>query len=514
MVRLEATRVIVYEDCQPASQAFTLAPLLPRGILTGSALVGLCSLLFFYGLGTSELYRTENLRALVADEFLRSGNWIVPKLYGEPLLTKPPIMYAAIALASWPLGHVTPWSARLPSAFAATITLLLIYRFFAKRVGWSAGLIAVAITPTSLMWLDKATAAEMDMMQVAWVAGSILCLARALEAGDECRSRDESLWWLAALVCVAGGVLTKWTAPAFFYATALPLLWLRGRLRSLLAWPHLLGAFIAAGIFCAWAGAVIAQVGWQPFYETVSREGMARLTPDRYGEPYRWHRVPLHPLVLLATNLPWSLVALLTLRPGFADLWDEQGRRLLQLLHCWTWPNMLFWSFIAEHAPRHSFPLFPGLTGLAALVWIAWHRGFLAWPWPRVSPVRLLVVLVMVWLGAKVVFVEMILPSHLAARQARAKGEQIAAVVPPDQTLHVLQLRNKDEGMMYYYGRRVERLRDPDLVPLPEQTLYCFLEQSEWDEWCMDRPATVLLELLDESGDPTILVRIDPPTGE
>src|ERR1700719_2704911 len=54
--------------------------------------------LSFYGLNAGEFYRTEGLRAIIAAEFLRSGNWIVPTLYGEPFFSKPPGMYAGIAL--------------------------------------------------------------------------------------------------------------------------------------------------------------------------------------------------------------------------------------------------------------------------------------------------------------------------------------------------------------------------------------------------------------------------------
>src|SRR5579885_1280415 len=70
-------------------------------------LLSLCALLFFYELSAGELYRTESLRAIVASEFLRGGNWLLPRLYGEPLLTKPPGHYAAIAAASWFRGEVS-----------------------------------------------------------------------------------------------------------------------------------------------------------------------------------------------------------------------------------------------------------------------------------------------------------------------------------------------------------------------------------------------------------------------
>src|SRR5579871_2795420 len=93
-----------------------------------------CGILFFYGINSGELWRTENLRAIIAAEFLRSGNWLVPTLYGEPLFTKPPGMYAAIALLSWPFGAVSEWTARLPSALAATATVLLFYWYFRRHL--------------------------------------------------------------------------------------------------------------------------------------------------------------------------------------------------------------------------------------------------------------------------------------------------------------------------------------------------------------------------------------------
>src|SRR5437764_258527 len=102
----------------PASAPYTQPTMRPW--LAFLLLAALSGFLFFYGLTAGELYRTESLRAIIAAGFLRSGNWIVPTLYGEPLFTKPPGMYAAIALLSWPFGDVQDWTSRLPSAVAAT----------------------------------------------------------------------------------------------------------------------------------------------------------------------------------------------------------------------------------------------------------------------------------------------------------------------------------------------------------------------------------------------------------
>jgi hypothetical protein len=529
-------------------------------------LSALCAFLFFYGLSAGELYRTENLRAIIADEFLRSGDWIVPRLYGEPLFTKPPGTYAAIALASWPFGDVTEWTARLPSAIAATLTVFLFYWYFSRQLGRLSGLVAATILPMSVMWLDKAPSAEIDMMQVMWVAAAIIFFLRALEEGD-CSRRPRVAtrgfgWWLLSLLCVAGGVLTKWTAPVFFYATAVTLLWRRGQLRLLWSRYHLVSTALAASICLAWVATAVYRAGWQEFYGTVSREAFQRLWPPDHYEAqkllaphhdhsyYPWQQCLLHPFKLWAMNLPWSAFALVTLLPGFARLWDERGKRLLQAMHCWVWPNMLFWSIIPEHASRHSTPLFPGIAGLAAMVWIALLTGKLrvvGWvkssrpTMPAVGledsthPTRIsshwrkgLVCLVACWLVVKLIFVHAVVPGltvdlgfvHVAipgrnpARAPKAKGEQLAALVPPGKTLYLFHL--KDEGIMFYYSRLrspdappVRRLDKPEQLPSSEGPVYCILEKSELDEWKEKRRAEALLHLEDEQKAPIVLVRCE-----
>ncbi len=498
----------------------------------------LCGFLFFHGLSSGELWRTENLRAIIAAEFLQTGNWIVPTLYGEPLFTKPPGMYAAIALVSWPFGQVSEWTARLPSALAATATVFLLYWYFRRQLGRMAGLVAAAILPASFMWLDKVPTAEIDMLQVAWVTAAILFFLRAIEGEDRGSMNaafdgfhDSSFipppssfrWWLAALCCVAGGVLTKWTAPAFFYCTAVTLLWRRGQLRLLWCWQHLVGVALATGICLGWMAAAVAQAGWEPLYATVSREALQRLSPSHHQEAirqmspghhpplYPWAQVVVHPFRILGATLPWSVFALLSLRRGFAARWGTRGQRLLQGLHCWTWPNLFFWSILPEHAARHSFPMFPGIAGLAAMVFLDWLRPVEGRSRPlAVWAARGLVGMLAMWLIVKVVFVHQIIPGRNLDRQPRAKGEQLAAVVPAGETLYLFRL--KDEGIMFYYRRPVRRVAGPEQLPSSAEPLYCILDASEWDSWSRRGRAEAVLHLRDEQGDPIVLVRMQPAT--
>ena len=516
-------------SCVPVVLSRTPSPPSPRGrgrVGRGERrwpavflLFGLCGFLFFYGINVGELYRTESLRAILGAEFLRSGDWIVPRLYGEPMLTKPPIAYAAVALASAPFGGVTAWTARLPSAVAATLVVFLVYGCFQRCFGRSGGLIAAALLPCSLMWLDRAPSAEIDMLQVAWVVGALLCFLRAVECreaepphppplspegrgGRGAGVRRAEWWWhQAALWCVAGGALTKWTAPAFFYLTAIPFLLWRRRLSVLWSWPHLAAVGVAAIPCVAWAAAVGSRVGFGLLFDTVLGEALPHLSPLHHTRPYPWGEVVGFPLLFLATNLPWSAVALLTLHPAFGRLWDERGRRLWQLLHCWVWPNLLFWSVVPGHHFRHGMPLQPGLAGLAALAWIAWLTGRPRWPLPPVKPAYVFVGLVVAWLAVKAVFVHVIVPSRDDGRSPRATAEQIAALVPEGETLYLCDL--KDEGILFYYGRPARRVASLDDVGR-DGPCYCVLTAAEQ----RSRPAPVLLRLQDEQGDPIVLAQV------
>jgi 4-amino-4-deoxy-L-arabinose transferase-like glycosyltransferase len=477
------------------SQTLTLAaaPRVRVQSWANSTLLGLvCGCLFFYGLDRGDLFRTENLRALIAQEMLTGGDWVVPRLGGEPMFSKPPGMYAAIALCSMPMGRVTEWSARLPSALAASASVFLFAWYFRRQLGRFAGLAAGILLPMTLLWLDKATSAEIDMLHMFCIIASILLFLRAIENHE--RLRFELC--LAALLCVAGGFLTKWSAPEFFYGTIIPYLWQQRRLRVLLSWQHLLSAALAGAIALTWIALAVHRTDWATFSYTVGNESLRRFSPAHFVFPYPWHESLYHPFKILAAFLPMSLAVVWTLRPRFVRTCDARERRLLLAMHCWIWPQLLFWSLPSEHATRHSFPLYPGMVGLAVL-------ALCKAPNPRAAQ-RFVVGLLIVWLGLKVLFVEVIMPRRIAQRDVRGKAAQIAAVVPAHAVLHYFHI-NKDEGILYYYGNAAQRHREDEIPPPANTPRYYWLAKDKWLSW--NRDGEVLWEMLDELGKPAVLVR-------
>ena len=77
--------------------------------------------------------------AWIARAMATSGDWVTPRLYGEPWFEKPALYYWAAALGF--AAHLpAEWAARLPSAFAALVAAIAIgwlgRKFYSDENRW------------------------------------------------------------------------------------------------------------------------------------------------------------------------------------------------------------------------------------------------------------------------------------------------------------------------------------------------------------------------------------------
>src|SRR5258705_8697676 len=108
-------------------------------------LIGVGATLFFFNLGARVLSTNDEARfPMLARDILSQGHWLLPRLDGIPHLNKPPLHAWLIALASWPTGAVTPWTACVPSVLAGLAvvgaTYWMAYRLFDRETALVAGL--------------------------------------------------------------------------------------------------------------------------------------------------------------------------------------------------------------------------------------------------------------------------------------------------------------------------------------------------------------------------------------
>src|SRR5436309_1553874 len=107
-------------------------------------LLAVCFLVFWWRLGTLGLIDPdEPFYAQSAHEMARSGDWITPKIYGQPQFEKPVFYYWLVA-GSYRVFGENEFSGRVPSALFGTLAVLLTWAFarraFNPRVALLAGL--------------------------------------------------------------------------------------------------------------------------------------------------------------------------------------------------------------------------------------------------------------------------------------------------------------------------------------------------------------------------------------
>lgn len=131
----------------------------------------LATLVFFHGLGTGTLPlidRDEPRFAEASRETIQRGDWVVPHFNDEPRFHKPPLIYWGQML-SYRLLSEDEYSARLPSALAASLLGLVIFAFGSQLYDKRTGFWAAVVFSLSLHNMLLAKAATADMAVVLFV---------------------------------------------------------------------------------------------------------------------------------------------------------------------------------------------------------------------------------------------------------------------------------------------------------------------------------------------------------
>jgi len=113
-------------------------------------LLGFCFFLFILGVGRWDLWNPDEPRyAEVAKEMVERGGWILMHVNGNTYVDKPPLFFWLIAFSSFLWRGFTSFSARFPSAFLSTLTVLLTFFLGKKLYGSRTGFLSALILATS-----------------------------------------------------------------------------------------------------------------------------------------------------------------------------------------------------------------------------------------------------------------------------------------------------------------------------------------------------------------------------
>jgi 4-amino-4-deoxy-L-arabinose transferase-like glycosyltransferase len=161
----------------------------------------------------------EPREASVAISMIESGNWILPQVYANEFAFKPPMAHWLMAIASYPQGYISEFSARLPSVIAFIIMIGFVLIFFGKRFRFQEAFIATLMLITSLEMHRAAMTTRVDMILTAFIVLALIQLFRWEE-----KLELKGLPIMIPLL-LSGAILTKGPVgvvlPLFVFATYL-----------------------------------------------------------------------------------------------------------------------------------------------------------------------------------------------------------------------------------------------------------------------------------------------------
>lgn len=315
--------------------------------------------------------RTEGLRIAIAEQMNITGDWVVPHLWGEPILTKPPGFYWTVALAQ----KIAGWDSLAAMRFVSILALLAIAWVgageFRDRTGITTPLFipVLASLAATLASMGQVPSAEMDIPFAFWILWFWVVAFRLGRTKRDSGAHKSFVLGALGLGLIGGmAVLFKWTGPAFFFPAWV---WLVG-FSPLTARQKIVGSvlcFTAACLLpCLWIAGVVHKVGWEPFFQAVLSEALPHLSPAHHTRAYPFWEWISFPMLVVGMALPAGLPLLVL---PFGRL------KWLQKTICQPWPfvllgSILFWTLMPGHRPRHALPIPLALALLATPYWLRW----------------------------------------------------------------------------------------------------------------------------------------------
>jgi 4-amino-4-deoxy-L-arabinose transferase-like glycosyltransferase len=299
---------------------------------------------------------TEGMFAEPAREMVLTGDWITPRMNGEPFLTKPPVMYwlpAALFSVTGPTEY-----ARLWPALAALATVAVTGALGAELFEETVGVTAAVVLATSLGFLVEARLLRADMPLVLTVTLALYCYVRLRRGGGI--GTAVAFWVTIGIGLLDKGFLALLLPGSVIAVAEIAAGDLRPRtlgagLRALHA---RLGLGLVVAIAVPWCGLVaLRNPGF--VWDAVVNQQLLRLfnaelprdfVPDSFG--FFW-------AMFLVRTLPWSLLlpaALLHASRAVA------GRPALRLPVVWIAVVLAFFSLIPSRLEHYSLPALPAVA--------------------------------------------------------------------------------------------------------------------------------------------------------
>ncbi|HOV74780.1 MAG TPA: glycosyltransferase family 39 protein [Candidatus Hydrogenedentes bacterium] len=293
----------------------------------------------------------------IAREMLQSGDFLVPRVNGEPYKEKPPLIFWLVAAVSWPFGDVSEATARIPPVFLGVITVAMAYWLGRRLYGHPTGLWAGAILMTSALFFREARSMRTDILLTACIM-AFFCAHQAWTGSRRTR------WLVAMYAALGAGLLAKGPPALVFPALYLVAFYWR-RWKDARGLHPVIGLAVALALVLAWyIPARMAVAGMADAHATtnVGQEAYRQIV-GRLFTGVSHPRPPWYYLVNVPVSLlPWTLLLPWAIPWAWRNRRDPSTRTLL----CWIVPAFVFFSISSGKREMYLLPAYPAMAILIA----------------------------------------------------------------------------------------------------------------------------------------------------
>ena len=340
----------------PSGTALSPLPWLDRGGIAGILIVSaLAAGLFLYRAGAMPLTDPDEGRyAEISRQMAIDGDWLVPQLFGQPYLEKPPLLYWSTATAFRAFGP-SEIAARLTPAVAATLGVFLVGLFTRRYRSSSAGNLAAIVLASSAFYIVLARTVLVDMLFAVAISGTLFSFFAYREAAGT-RLVPALLFWLF----LALATLSKGPAALVICAVVIAVDALLEGSWAVLFTPRLVAsAPLYLLIALPWFALVQHRYpGFLGFY--LWKEHLHRAAGSEHAEPIYWF-------------IPWVVGGLFPWTPFAAaaasrwwQVWRERSLegRIVRFSVVWAASVFLLFSLARGKLATYVLPMFPPLAVL------------------------------------------------------------------------------------------------------------------------------------------------------
>jgi 4-amino-4-deoxy-L-arabinose transferase-like glycosyltransferase len=403
------------------------------------------AVIYLPALGSIAIKGEEGRRILPAIGMLKSGNYIVPEVGGNPYFRKPPLVNWLVAASFRIFGVRNEWTARLPSAVAVLAVAIAFVTVARAGLGPKGSIIGALIWMTNIGMIEKGRLIEIEGLYI-----SLCGLAIIFWLSFLVQRKSPWLIWVPASIFLGLGLLAKGpTHFIFFYAIVLAVLWQMKEWRLLIHLAHFAGLAIMLGIFAAWA---------IPFLHSTTTHVAAvkwsnQFTGRLQGIDFKF--------VSWIQNIPRGLIYFLpwvVLFPfvRFSKFHDYAEQRLARGLAWGMAVPFLALNLVPGALPRYSMPVIAPASWLLAM---SYAGQALQWPWERETSgqrvwakiVALFVAVGLVVGGIGYPLTAVVLRDRQQVKKAAA---EINALVPLNETLYAVD--PEYQPVFFYVTARLE----------------------------------------------------------